>query len=136
MRAIGSLILKVSVVILLVIFIGILSMVLSAFFNSLSIMAGAGYTAQYTAYGIFYNNCLNNAEIFGFNSSACNELLNVTESTANSLLWTGKYTGALSNPILWAIIFTIMTAGLYVVSMQGIQLGPNVVVKTTKRKKK
>jgi uncharacterized membrane protein len=136
MRAIGSLILKVLVVILLVIFIGILSMILAVTFNAMSIIAGVGYTAQYQAYGISYSNCVSNSGIFGYDPSVCNNLLNVTNNTANTLLWMGGYTGTLSNPILWAIIFTILTAGLYVAMIQGVQFGPNVTIVKTKRKRK
>ena len=136
MRAIGSLILKVTVVILLAIFIGVLSMLLAINFNVMSILAGVGFTAQYQAYGISYNNCLKSADFYGYNSSVCNSLLNVTNNTANTLIWTGSYTGTFSNPILWAIIFTIMTAGLYVTMMQGIQFGQNVTIVKTKRKRK
>jgi uncharacterized membrane protein len=136
MRAIGSLILKVSTVILLVIFIGFLAMVLSITFTAMSITAGVSYTAQYNAYGISYNNCLSGSGIFGYDPSACNQLLNVTNNTANFFIWMGNYTGKLSNPILWAIIFTIMTAGLYVTLIQGIQFGPNITIVKTKRRKK
>jgi len=136
MRAIGSLILKVITVIFLVIFIGVLAMVLATVFNSMSILAGIEYTAQYNAYGISYNNCLSSANLYGFNSSLCNDLLNVTNSTKGLLLWTGQYTGTFSNPIVWAIIFVILTAGLYVVSIQGIQFGQNIVVVRPKKKKR
>ena len=136
MRAIGSLMLKVSIVILLVIFISFLAMILSITFTAMSITAGASYTAQYNAYGISYNNCLTGSGIYGYDSSVCNQLLNVTNNTADFFIWVGNYTGKLSNPLLWAIIFTIMTAGLYVTLMQGIQFGPNItIIKTKKRKK-
>jgi len=128
MRAIGSLILKVSIIALLVIFIGILSMILSVNFTTMSIIAGVSYSAQYSVYGMSYNNCLNSAEIFGFNSSVCDPLLNVTKNTTEFFLWTGNYAGTLSNPILWAIIFTILTAGIYVGLLQVVQFGQNVVI--------
>ncbi|MFZ8800875.1 MAG: hypothetical protein ACO2ON_01695 [Candidatus Nanopusillus sp.] len=136
MRAIGSLILKVTVVILLVIFIGILAMVLSTVFNTTSILAGVGYTAQYSAYGISYKNCLSNANFYGYNASVCDNLLNVTNNTANTLLWTGNYAGTFSNPMLWAIIFIIITAGLYVTSIQAVQFGQKITVVKTRRKRK
>jgi uncharacterized membrane protein len=135
MRSIGSLILNVIILIILIILIGIAAMILSTVFNAMSILSGAEYNAQYSSYSTFYNNCLNNANIYGFNSSVCNQLLNVTNNTGNVLIKTGEYTGTFSDPIIWAIILTILTAGVYVVSLQGIQLGQNnVKVRTRKRR--
>jgi len=136
MKAIGSLILKVLTVIFLVILIGILAMVLAVMFNGMSILSGVLFTSQYNAYGASYNSCLSSANVYGFNSSVCNELFNVTNNTKNLLLWTGSYSGTFSNPIVWAIIFVILTAGLYVVSLQGLQFGQNIVIVNTKRKRR
>lgn len=136
MRSIGSLILNVIIIIILIIFIGIAAMIFATVFNGISILSGAEYNAQYSAYGDFYNNCLNNANIYGFNLSVCNQLLNVTNNTGNILIKTGEYAGTFSNPIVWAIILSILTAGVYVVSLQGIQLGQNGTrIKTRKRKR-
>ena len=127
---------NVLVVILLVILIGFLAMILATVFNAMSILSGVEYTAQYSSYGVLYHNCLNSANIYGFNSSVCSNLINVTNSTSTVLIGLGKYTGTFSDPIIWAIIFVFITAGIYVISLQDIQLGQNGAKVKTRRKRK
>ncbi len=99
--------------------------IISANISVASYLSAIGINAEANYYGQQYQQCLqiasnyNNSNISAF----CNNLQNITQSTANTLSYFGTYTGVLSSPYVWLIFFVIVVAGIYVLAIQQVQSG-------------
>lgn len=122
-RSIGSLILITIIAIILLILLGVMAYIISTEFTVTTGIAAVNYNAQYLLYGQQYQQCLQNAQQYGLNTSICNALTNITNQSANSLMSSTAWINNFSNPILWIIIFVVIIAGVYVGILQRVQFG-------------
>ena len=122
-RAIGSLILITIIAIILLVLLGAMAYIISTEFTVTTGIAAVNYNAQYLLYGQQYQQCLQNAQQYGLNTSICNALTNITNQSANSLMSSTSWINNFSNPVLWIIIFVVIIAGVYVGVLQRVQFG-------------
>jgi len=122
-KAIGSLILITIIAIILLVLLGVMAYIISTEFTITTGVAAVNYNAQYLLYANQYQQCLQNAQQYGLNTSICNALTNITNQSANDLMGSTSWINNFSNPILWIIIFVVIIAGVYVGALQKTQFG-------------
>jgi len=125
MRSIGSLIIITVVAILALILVIVMSYIIAANVSVASYLSAVGINTQTQFYGQQYQQCLQIANTYNNSniSAFCNNLQNITNTTANTLSYFGSYTSVLSSPYVWLIFFVIVVAGIYVLAIQQVQLG-------------
>jgi type II secretory pathway pseudopilin PulG len=124
-RSISSLIVITIAAILALILVIVMSYIIAANVSVASFLSAIGINTQTQYYGQQYQQCMNIINQYNITNESylCNNLLNVTNSTVNTLSYFGAYTSILSSPYVWIIFFVIVVAGIYVLAIQQVQFG-------------
>ncbi len=125
MRSISSLIVITVAAILAFILIVVMSYIISANVSVASYLSAIGINTEVNYYGQQYQQCLQIINEYNLTNASylCNNLVNVSNSTVNTLSYFGTYTSVLSSPYVWLIFFVIVVAGIYVLAIQQVQSG-------------
>ena len=125
MRAIGSLILITITAILAFILVVVMSYIIAGNVSVASYLSAIGINTQTQYYSQQYQHCIQTINQYNLSnySYLCDNLINVTNATTNTLGYFGAYTSVLSSPYVWLIFFVIVVAGIYVLAIQQVQLG-------------
>ena len=124
-RSVGSLIVISIAAILAFIIVAVMSYIISANVTVANYLSAIGINTQTQYYAQQYQQCMQTINDYNMTdySYLCNNLINVTNATVNTLSYFGTYTGVLANPYVWLIFFVIVVAGIYVLAIQVVQFG-------------